>query len=473
MYRNIVPKFKKIFKQKFSEDVLYIEELPVSGSSRTYFRLKSENMSAIAAYNTDLKENKAFLHISKIFKKSGINVPEIYAEDIENSIYLQEDLGDETLFKRIKKIRTENNFSEELIDLYKKVIGQLVELQINAGKEIDYELCYPRAAFDKQSIMWDLNYFKYNFLKFADVLFDEQLLENDFNTFSDYLLQTDCNYFLYRDFQSRNIMLHNNKIYFIDYQGGRKGALQYDLASLLYDAKANIPEKIRTELPEYYINYVSQIIPIDKTEFYDYYFAYALIRIMQAMGAYGYRGLYEKKQHFINSIPFGLKNLKEVLPKVKILNKMSELKRILSELPHSEQLKTIMKENKLIVTIKSFSYKRGIPYDQTGNGGGHIFDCRIINNPGRIKKYKKLCGKDKEVIEFLENEKDTHLFFNTIKEILNISVTNYQSRGFQNLSVNFGCTGGQHRSVFFAEKTAEFLKSNFDLNVELKHTEGF
>ncbi len=464
---------KNLFKQTFNEERITSEKLPASGSSRIYYRIKSRNNSAIATYNTDKKENIVFLHFSEVFKKNGINVPEIFAKDIENNIYLQEDLGDETLFEKIQKTRTENKFPENLIPVYKEAVEQLAELQINGSKGIDYSLCYPRLAFDKQSIMWDLNYFKYNFLKFTDIVFDEQLLENDFNTFSDYLLNTNTDFFLYRDFQSRNIMLHKNKIYFIDYQGGRKGALQYDLVSLLYDAKADIPENIRKILAEHYIIYADNLIKINKNEFYEYYYAYALIRIMQAMGAYGYRGLYEKKQHFIDSIPFGLNNLKEIMSEVKILSKLPELKRILSELPASEKLKNIMTKNKLTVTIKSFSYKRGIPYDQTGNGGGYVFDCRIINNPGRIEKYKKLCGKDKEVADFLEAEKDTEIFFTNIKEILKISVNNYISRNFKNLSVNFGCTGGQHRSVYFAEKTADFLRNNFDINVELIHTEGF
>ncbi len=473
MNNIIKTKIKDLFFKTFSEEYITVEKLPISGSSRLYFRIISLKRSVIATYNEDKKENFAFLYLSKLFKKKRINVPEIYSQDIENRIYLQEDLGNETLFDRVKRIRKENDFPIEIINLYKKVIEQLVELQINASKGLDYSICYPRGAFDKQSIMWDLNYFKYDFLKFTDVQFDEQLLENDFISFTNYLLKTNTHFFLFRDFQSRNIMINNNQIYFIDYQGGRKGALQYDLASLLFDAKANIPEYVKNELLEYYIKYAKKLTKIDEQEFKEFYFAYALIRILQAMGAYGFRGLYEKKQHFIDSIPYGIKNLNSILEEVKLLNELPELKRVLTELISSKKLKNIEESNKLKVTIKSFSYKRGLPYDNTGNGGGHVFDCRFINNPGRIEEYKKLCGKDKPVIDFLGNMTETHEFFASINQIVIASVKNYQSRSFKNLSINFGCTAGQHRSVYFAEKTASLLKKNFNINVELIHTEGF
>ncbi|MCF6184334.1 MAG: phosphotransferase [Bacteroidales bacterium] len=462
---------KRLFKQTFNEYITDYNQLPLSGSSRIYFRIKSKNRSVIGAYNSDKRENEAFLELSEIFKKNKVNVPKIYAEDLKNDIYIQEDLGNETLFNRLLNTRKNNDFPEELIETYKKVTEQLAELQIKTKNQIDFSLCYPRNAFDRQSIMWDFNYFKYNFLKFTDINFDEQLLENDFNNFADYLLQANCNFFMYRDFQSRNIMLHENKIYFIDYQGGRKGALQYDLASLLYDAKADISEKTRNKVKNHYLNFLNEKFSIDTENFDKYYYEYVLIRILQAMGAYGFRGLYEKKSHFIDSIPYGLKNMNEILPKVTFLKNVPELKRILKLLPDSQKLKQIMTENKLKVTIKSFSYKRGTPYDNSGNGGGFVFDCRFINNPGRIERYKQLCGKDKEVIDFLENLNETRAFFNSISQIVSAAVLNYQSRGFKDLAVNFGCTGGQHRSVFFAEKTARLLRENFDINVELIHRE--
>jgi len=473
MQETIKANVKKLFSKTFSEDIISIVQLPISGSARLYFRILSASNSVIATYNKDKKENFAFLYLSKLFKKNGINVPEIYAQDFENDIYLQEDIGNTTLFDLVKKLSSKNNFTEDLVDVYKMAIEQLAEIQINGNKDLDYSVCYPREAFDKQSIMWDLNYFKYDFLKLTDVLFDEQLLENDFNTFSDYLLKTNTDFFLFRDFQSRNIMLKDGDVYFIDYQGGRRGALQYDLASLLLDAKANIPQNVKNELLEHYIKSAKKLTEINEQEFKEYYFAYALIRIMQAMGAYGFRGLFEKKQHFIDSIPFALKNLESILHEVKILNELPELKRVLAELINSKKLKDIEEANKLKVTIKSFSFKRGWPYDNSGNGGGHVFDCRFIDNPGRIEEYKKQCGKDEPVINFLEVMQETHVFFASIKQIVTASVKNYQSRSFKNLAINFGCTGGQHRSIYFAERTAKFLKENFDVNVELVHTEGF
>ncbi len=472
MQNNISENIKNLFKKTFKEEIKEMYQLPPSGSSRLYFRVKNDIRSVIAAYNSDKKENAAFLYLSDIFIKNGINVPEIYAEDLNNDVYLQEDLGDETLFNRLLKVRKSNEFPEELINLYKNVVEKLAELQIKVSKKVDYSICYPRKAFDKQSIMWDLNYFKYNFLKFTDILFDEQLLEDDFNSFSEYLLKADCNFFLYRDFQSRNIMLHNDRIYFIDYQGGRKGALHYDLASQLYDAKANIPENIREEIKTHYLNRLQQAYKIDVSDFDKHYYAYVLVRIMQAMGAYGYRGFFERKKHFLDSIPFAIKNLNSVLDKEEIPIEIPELRRVLKSVTNSKKLKNISGK-KLTIKVSSFSYKKGIPEDNSGNGGGFVFDCRFINNPGRIEEYKELCGKDQEVIDFLENTDEVHHFFKSISQIISAAVKNYQSRGFKNLSVNFGCTGGQHRSVFFAEKTADYLRNNYDINVELEHTEGF
>ena len=472
MQKIISENIKKLYKKTFKEEVKEIYQLPPSGSSRIYFRVKSADRSVIAAYNSDKKESSAFLYLSDVFIKNGINVPEIYAEDLKTHIYLQEDLGDETLFNRLLKVRKSNEFPEESVKLYKKVVENLAELQIKVSDKVDYSICYPRKAFDRQSIMWDLNYFKYNFLKFSDILFDEQLLEDDFNLFSEYLLKADCNFFLYRDFQSRNIMLHNDKIYFIDYQGGRKGALHYDLASQLYDAKANIPENIREEIKKHYLNRLRETYKIDVSGFDKHYYAYVLVRIMQAMGAYGYRGFFERKKHFLDSIPFAIKNLSYVLDKEEIPIEIPELRRVLKSVTDSKKLKNISGK-KLTIKVSSFSYKKGIPEDKSGNGGGFVFDCRFINNPGRIEKYKELCGKDREVIDFLENLDEANNFFKSISQIVSAAVKNYQSRGFKNLAVNFGCTGGQHRSVFFAEKTAEYLKNNYDINVELEHTEGF
>ncbi|MBN1250500.1 MAG: phosphotransferase [Bacteroidales bacterium] len=459
------------YKSWCKEEVEEIITLPESGSYRKYFRVKSKSKNAIAVINMDKKENIAFLEFTKHFLTKKLPVPDIFASDIENNIYLQEDLGDVTLFSYIESVRTGVEFSEELINIYKKVIDGLINFQINGAKDFNYSFCYPRNAFDKQSMMWDLNYFKYYFLKLAKIPFDEQNLENDFQKFTDFLLEADTEYFLYRDFQSRNIMLKGNNVYFIDYQGGRKGALQYDLASLLYDSKANIPQQIRNELVKYYINKLSDY-NIDKEKFNNYYFAYVFIRIMQAMGAYGFRGFYEKKTHFLQSIPFAIENIKYLLETVTFNVEIPELLNVLNLLTQSEELMKFKNaEKKLTVNIKSFSYKKGLPEDKSGNGGGFIFDCRAVNNPGRYEKYVNLTGKDKEVIDFFEQEEEMTEFLENVYSIVNQSVKKYIKRGFSNLMVSFGCTGGQHRSVYSAEMLKKHLEKNYNINIEIQHRE--
>ena len=461
-----------LFESHFKEEVTFFEQLPASGSYREYVRIKSVNHQVIGAYNQDIKENQAFLEFSAHFRNKNIPVPHIYAVNSNMDCYLQEDLGNTTLFDFISTTRENEGFSIKIVDEYKKVLHELPRIQLVAGKDIDYSVCYPREAFDKQSMMWDLNYFKYYFLKLAKIPFDEQALEDDFQTFSDYLLAVDNNAFLYRDFQSRNVMLKDGKVYFIDYQGGRKGALQYDLASLLYDAKANIPEAEREELLEFYLDELSQYKQVNRDKFKALFGGYVLIRIMQAMGAYGFRGFYEKKEHFLKSIPFALKNLETLLAKNTIQAKLPELFKVLKAVTESVFLKTISPSNdRLTVRVSSFSYKKGIPHDPSGNGGGFVFDCRAIHNPGRYLEYKHLTGKDPQVQEFLEEKSTIANFMASVISLVSQSVEVYSSRGFSHLCVSFGCTGGQHRSVYAAEKLAEYLRNNYPVTVVLQHIE--
>jgi len=465
-------KIRNLYKTWCSEEVIKITALPESGSYRKYYRVQSENYKAIAVYNTDKKENIAFLEFSKHFFNKNLSVPEIYAVDLENNLYLQTDIGNTTLFSYLESERTGIEFPDKLTTTYKKVLDGLLKFQIEGSKGFDYSYCYPRSAFDKQSMMWDLNYFKYYFLKLAKIPFDEEALENDFLKFCDFLLQADTNYFLYRDFQSRNIMLKNNEVFFIDYQGGRKGALQYDLASLLYDAKANIPQQVRNELKKYYILQLESYINIDKEKFNNYYFGYVLIRIMQAMGAYGFRGFYEKKTHFLQSIPFAVENIKYLLETVNLGIKIPELWKVLNLLTESNELKKYKNtEKKLTVNIMSFSYKKGLPEDKNGNGGGFIFDCRAIHNPGRYEQYANLTGKDKEVINFFEKEDEMLRFLEDVYSIVDKSVAKYIQRRFLNLMISFGCTGGQHRSVYAAEQIEKYLENKFSINVVVEHRE--
>ena len=472
MKKQTEQKLIQLFQKRFSEEVISVEMLPPSGSYREYLRLKSTHFIAIGTWNEDEKENNAFVSFSSHLRASGINVPEIYEYDPTEFIYLQEDLGDMTLFAFLSDIRSKSGFSAEIVDAYHKVVRALPVIQVTAAKEIDFNFCYPRKAFDRQSMMWDLNYFKYYFLKLAKVSFDEQALEDDYTTFCDYLLKAEGNFFMMRDFQSRNILLRHGEPWFIDYQGGRRGPLQYDLASLLYDAKADIPQNIREELIEEYLDHLSNIIPVNRKEFKQFFYGFVLIRMMQAMGAYGFRGFYEKKTHFLKSIPFALMNLNVVMKNIDLPVQLTELYSVLNSLSGSEVLKNLAsKDAELTVSITSFSYKKGIPADPSGNGGGFVFDCRALPNPGRLIEYQRLTGKDKEVINYLESYPEVEDFLNSAFSLVDQSVGVYLDRKFSHLSVQFGCTGGQHRSVYSAERLAEHLKTKFPVRIVLHHRE--
>ena len=462
----------RLFEGWIDDNVAEIVPLPQSGSDRKYFRMFGQRSRAIGVFNPDKKENLAFLSFTKTFLSEGLRVPEIYAEAPEDYVYLLRDLGDTTLYSYLKSVRSEGNFPQKLLDTYKSVIEELPRFQIAGGQNIDYSACYPRSRFDKQSMHWDLNYFKYYFLKLAKIPFDEQALEEDFQTFMDYLLGTDCDFFLYRDFQSRNVMLVDDQPYFIDYQGGRRGALQYDLASLLYDSKADIPQPIRDQLLKHYLKTLRNYRAVDTDQFVRYFHGYVLIRIMQAMGSYGYRGFYEKKEHFLQSIPYALENLRDLLGKIDFPVKLPTLIDVLGKLIGAPRLKTLYSPEKtMTVKITSFSYKKGIPIDTTGHGGGFVFDCRAIHNPGRYAEYKQLTGKDPAVQNFLEDQPEFHGFLQNVFALVDQSVETYLQRKFTHLMVNFGCTGGQHRSVYCAEKLAEHLRDKYKTNIELRHIE--
>ena len=462
----------KLFEDWSGEETRSFTALPASGSYREYYRISGREKSALGVFNNDSRENIAFLSFSKALRKANLPVPKVYGELIEKQVYLIEDLGDITLFSFMQGIRKDKNFPQELTEFYKKVLAHLIQFQLNGAECIDFDLCYPRHAFDRQSMMWDLHYFKYYFLKLARIPFDEQLLEDDFNSFCDFLLEAEDNFFLYRDFQSRNIMVVNDQPVFIDYQGGRKGALQYDVASLLYDAKADIPESVREQLLEYYIGELGEVHQVDKKKFLNHYYGFVLIRLMQAMGAYGFRGFYEKKEHFLQSIPLALNNLKYLLDHVRLPVELPNLMKMLVAVIESENLKYIVSDHQnLTVSIHSFSYKKGIPVDVSGNGGGFVFDCRAIHNPGRYPEYQDKTGMDTEVIEFLEKESDVAQFLEGVYGLVDQSVEKYLAREFKHLMVNFGCTGGQHRSVYCAEQLGEHLLAKYKVNVNIKHVE--
>ncbi|MGH7451243.1 MAG: RapZ C-terminal domain-containing protein [bacterium] len=465
-------KLKELFQAHFGEPVDSIAPLKGGGSDRKLYRLANAHRTVIGVTSADRLENVAFLEFSKHFRRSGLPAPAIYAEDLDQGLYLEEDLGDTTLFQLLTEIRSREGFSQRLVEIYTQVAQLLPQFQIVAGKTLDYSLCYPRNSFDRQSMMWDLNYFKYYFLKLAQIPFNEQALEDDFNRFTDYLLQAERDFFLYRDFQSRNIMIKNGSPYFIDYQGGRKGALQYDIASLLFDAKADIPFEVRDELLNRYLEAAAKLTRIDRDEFLRYYYGYVYIRIVQALGAYGFRGFYERKRHFLQSVPYAIRNLEVLLRSVELPVELPALMQVFKRLVTSSILRQFGEvELKMTVRIQSFSYRSGMPGDEKGHGGGFVFDCRSLPNPGKYEQYAKLTGKDPEVIQFLEKEPAVERFMNHVYATIDEVVENYQSRNFTDLMVAFGCTGGQHRSVYCAGLLAKHLREKYDVNVEVRHRE--
>ena len=465
---------KNLFEQHFHSPVERVQPLQgqLGGSGRKIIRLAGEAFSAIGVLYDVREENVAFVEFSRHFRGHDLPVPEIYGEDLSQGAYLEEDLGDTTLFEFLSKNRIGETFTPQVIETYRKVVDVLPRFQIEAGRDLDYKVCYPRAIFDGQSIAWDLNYFKYYFLRLAGIGVNEQSLEDDFARLTKFLLSADLDYFLYRDFQSRNIMLRDGRPFFLDYQGGRKGALQYDIASLLYDAKADLSPELRQQLLDRYIDRLADFIPIKREAFMHHYYAYVYVRIMQALGAYGFRGFYERKSHFLQSVPYALKNVRWLLEHVELPIALPALTGAFTRMVSSEKLQTLTsREENLAVQIFSFSFRRGIPKDETGHGGGFVFDARSIPNPGREEKFKALTGKDAPVIDYLNQQESVHQFLASVMSLVDASISAYQRRGFTSLTVSFGCTGGQHRSVYFAEQLAKRLGGRMGVDVVVRHLE--
>jgi aminoglycoside/choline kinase family phosphotransferase len=482
---------KKLFEQHFRSPAARVEQLQgqLGGSGRKIIRLSNDDISAIGILYDVREENMAFLEFSRHFRRQGLPVPEIYAEDLSHGAYLEEDLGGTTLFEFLSQHREGPDISPEAVAAYRKVVALLPRFQVEAGRDLNYKVCYPRASFDRQSIAWDLNYFKYYFLRLAGIPFNEQGLEDDFDRLTELLLSADRDYFLYRDFQSRNIMMRKipgqlpiqipNEIssdtqpFFLDYQGGRKGALQYDIASLLYDAKADLPPNLRRRLLDHYLDSLGEFMDFDRVAFMQFYYAYVYVRIMQAMGAYGFRGFYERKEHFLQSVPYALKNLRWLLHNAELPIALPTLTEAFKSIVASEKLQGLAsdreKTERLTVRIFSFSFHRGLPQDDTGNGGGFVFDGRSLPNPGREERFKMLTGKDAPVAEYLDQQESVRQFLANTVALVDASVSSYQQRGFKHLMVSFGCTGGQHRSVYLAEQLAKNLRGTVE--VVLRHRE--
>jgi len=465
---------KTLFERHFHASPARVQPLQgdLGGSGRKILRLSTEKHRAIGVLYGVREENLAFVEFSKHFRRHALPVPEIYAEDLDHGAYLEEDLGDTTLYEFLTRNRTATTIAPQAIEAYRKVVAILPRFQVEAGRDLNYSVCYPNPSFDRQSIAWDLNYFKYYFLRLAGIPFNERALEDDFSRLTDFLLTAPRDYFLYRDFQSRNILLRNGDPFFVDYQGGRKGALQYDIASLLYDAKADLSPELRQQLLDHYLDTLANFIPLDRPAFLQHFYPYVYIRLMQALGAYGFRGFYERKPHFLQSVPYALKNLRWLLHNVELPIALPTLMGAFQSMLASEKLQAIAAEaDNLVVRIFSFSFHQGLPKDETGNGGGFVFDARSLPNPGREDRFKSLTGKDVPVIEYLQQQESVHQFFASALSLVDSAVATYQQRGFRNLMISFGCTGGQHRSVYLAEQLAKRLRPRPGLEVLLRHLE--
>jgi len=471
--QQIIDSIKNLYKEWKGVEPDSIDVLQQSGSERRYFRLHEKDKTVIGTYGANVPENDAFIYFSRQFKSKNLAVPEIFAVSDDMQFYLQVDFGDVSLLHHLEK----DGFADNVYDLFKKSLVALATLQVKGDEGLDYDKCLTNKVFGKEAIMADLLYFKYYFLAALRKPYDKQKLITDFETLSSYLTYTEYKYFMFRDFQSRNILVTNdNAVHFIDYQGGMKGAPQYDVASMLWQARANLTEEWKDNLLTDYMDAFEKIIGefIDRAVFRSQYNGYVLIRLLQVLGAYGFRGLFERKAQFLTSIPLALGNLKEFFQKNSLGISVPEFRKVLDLCVSDEVIEQFTPvqattDTPLIVRINSFSYKKGIPEDVSGNGGGFVFDCRGILNPGRIEKFKTQTGRDKEVKDYLEQQTKMTDFLNSAFDIVDITVEDYIQREFSNLMISFGCTGGQHRSVYAADALARHLRNKFKVKVDVRH----
>jgi len=474
--QEMINAVSQLYKSWTGKEPAQVEVLPQSGSDRRYFRLHNEGgKTFIGTHGLNVPENEAFIYFADHFRRKNLSVPEILAVSYDKTIYLQEDFGNTSLLNILEA----KGFTQEVYDLFKQSLHQLARLQVLGDEGLNYKKCLTNEEFGKQAIMADLLYFKYYFLDALQRPYDKQKLIDDFEALSNYLTHTEYKYFMFRDFQSRNILISDDgQVHFIDFQGGMKGAPQYDVASMIWQARANLPDEWKHNLLDDYMDSFETIIQntIDREVFRSQYNGYVLIRLLQVLGAYGFRGLFERKAQFLTSIPLALRNLKWFFENQSLGIVLPEFKRVLTICTDDEIIERftpIRADDSTPLTVKicSFSYKKGIPNDATGNGGGFVFDCRGIENPGRYNEYKEYHGRDKSVMEFLERQTQMQTFLNSVFDLVDISVEDYIKRGFTNLAVNFGCTGGQHRSVYAADALARHLRNKYKVKIELCHRE--
>lgn len=472
--QEMINAISDVYKNWTGQEPVGVDVLPQSGSDRRYFRLHgADGSTVIATCGINVKENETFIYFARQFGDKNLPVPKIFYISDDKTIYLQEDFGDTSLLNVLE----EKGYVPEVYNLFKESLTQLARLQILGDQELDYSQCLTNKEFGKQAIMADLLYFKYYFLDALRKPYDKQKLIDDFEALSNYLTHTEYKYFMFRDFQSRNILVQADGVHFIDFQGGMKGAPQYDVASMIWQAKANLPDDWKDNLLDEYMDAFESITgsELDRVVFRSQYNGYVLIRLLQVLGAYGFRGLFERKSHFLTSIPQALNNLKTFIGEHSMGISVPEFRRVLEICVEEEIIQRFTpvqatEETPLVVKICSFSYKKGIPADPNGNGGGFVFDCRGIENPGRYDEYKTIHGRDRAVMEFLERQTRMQDFLNSVFDLVDISIEDYIRRGFSNLAVNFGCTGGQHRSVYAADALARHLKNKYNVKVDLCHT---
>ena len=416
-----------------------------------------------------MDENRAFITLSRHFRAKGLRVPEVLAVSADGMYYLQQDLGDRLLYDVLAEARDNGAYGPLERDLLLRAMSALPALQVAGAQGLDFSVCYPTPSFDARTVDFDLNYFKYCFLKPSPVEFNEERLQDDFDRLKEDLLEDVTDTFMYRDFQARNVMLHEGELWFIDFQGGRRGPLHYDVASFIWQAKARYPADLKDALVDAYLDALEGYMPVDRDAFRRKLRIFVLFRTLQVLGAYGFRGRIEKRAHFLESIPYALENLKELIERP--FDRYPYLSSVLGNLAASGPGLPPPPDGLLHVHIYSFSYRKGIPEDNSGNGGGYVFDCRSVHNPGRYERFRTMTGLDREVQEFLEADGEIFTFLGHVFPLVDAHVERFISRGFTHLQVSFGCTGGQHRSAYSAQKLAEHLSGRPGVMVHLHHRE--
>ena len=476
-------RLRALFRSCCGNEAAAVTPITGSGSNRRYFRLTGiDGHTLIGVIGTSKEENHAFIYLAQHFWHQQLPVPHVLAMTADGCCYLQNDLGSRSLFDALKAGREAGGcYSEAEVKLLRRTIALLPALQYKGAEGLDFNQCYPLATMDRQSILFDLNYFKYCFLKATGLDFHEVRLEEDFQRMAEDLLAHPSDTFLYRDFQARNVMLDGKgNPYFIDFQGGRRGPVQYDLASFLWQASARYPQALREELINVYLQALREYTEVDETQFREQLQLFVLFRLLQVLGAYGFRGYFERKKHFLVSIPPAIQNLRELLPNLKdspypyllqVLRELTCLPRFAPVTSGEASVSRYDGQGSLVVDVFSFSYRKGIPEDTSGNGGGYVFDCRSTHNPGRYEPYKQLTGLDEPVIRFLEEDGEILTFLESVYRLADAHVERYLQRGFTHLMFSFGCTGGQHRSVYSAQHLAEHLHHKFGIEVHITHRE--